>query len=143
MAALILPIGAVGSAQERETAERCSPLYRNIAERQAGAGLSAHIYSQEHVGAVGISIYPGRTLSRDSAHSLGVQLVNAFRQNDVEASCFVHFQNGSGGSGFDFVISGLSWNEEGPLNITEATNVETLRSVIAEAKTARTLLSSN
>lgn len=142
-AAFLLPVAAIGPAKGQDTTERCSPLYRNAVDRQASAGLSAHIYSRENVGAVGISIYPGRTLSQDSAHALGVKIVTALEQNGVGARCFVHYENGTKGSGFDYKITGLSWSDDGPLNIVEATSPETLRGVIAEAKTARALLASD
>lgn len=138
--ASFLPIATARPAQAKATEERCSPLFQTSTGRLVNASFSAHRYSQENVGAVGISIFPGRTLSQDAAHALGVQLVQALNQNEVEARCFVHFENGEKGSGFDFVITGLSWNDERPLSIVEATDVGTLRAVIAEAKTARSLL---
>lgn len=140
MAALILPIGTVGSAQGQDAVGRCSPLYRNAGDRQANALLSAHIYSQENIGAVGISIFPGQDLPESLAHSVGRQLVTAFEQNGIQAACFVHNEIGSSGSGFNFKITGLAWNEDRPLSISEATNIETLRGVAAEARTARALL---
>lgn len=138
--ASFLPIATAGTAQAQASDERCSPLFQTSIGRQVNASYSAHRYSQENIGAVGISIFPGRTLSQDAAHALGAQLVQVLHQNAVEARCFVHFENGEKGSGFDFVITGLSWNDERPLSIVEATDVATLRAVIAEAKTARTLL---
>lgn len=137
---LLLPIGAVGSAQEQDAGGRCAPLYRNAADRQANALLSAHIYSQENVGAVGISIFPGQDLPANLAHSVGMKLVTAFEQNGIQAACFVHTEIGSSGSGFNFKITGLAWSEDGPMSISEATNIETLRGVAAEARTARALL---
>jgi len=76
----------------------------------------------------------------DAAHSIGTKLVAAFEQNDVQAACFVHNEIGPKGSGFNFKITGLSWSEDGPMSIAEATNIETLRGVVAEARTARALL---
>jgi len=138
--ASLLPIATARPAQAQAADERCSPLFQTSTSRQVNASYSAHRYSQENVGAVGISIFPGRTLSQDAAHALGTQLVQALHQNEVEARCFVHFENGEKGSGFDFIITGLSWNDERPLSIVEATDVATLHAVIAEAKTAGTLL---
>ncbi|WP_438729245.1 hypothetical protein ACR9YC_02135 [Parasphingorhabdus sp. DH2-15] len=136
--------GAVGQSQgASQPSERCSPLFRTSTGRQVDASFSAHDYSKKNIGAVGISIFPGRTLTMDAAHTLGNKLVDALKHNGVEARCFVHYDNGPKGTGINFKIAGLSWSKDGPLNILEATNVETLRGVIAEAKTARALLSSN
>lgn len=142
-AVIVVTMSGAGTAQTQgvsESTEQCSPLFRTSSGRQVNASYSAHRYSQENVGAVGISIFPGRTLSQDSAHDLGHKLVNMFKQNDVEARCFVHYDNGAKGSGFNFKITGLSWKKDGPMNIVEATSETTLRGVIAEAKTARALL---
>lgn len=122
--------------------EQCAPLYRNQSGQTANARLSAHIYSQENIGAVGISIFPGQDLTMDGAHSAGTALASAFKRNGIEARCFVHSERGPNGSGFGYKIAGQSWNTDGPLNIVEASDVETLRGVAAEARTARALLAS-
>lgn len=142
-AVTVVTMSGSGTAQTQgvsESAEQCSPLFRTSSGRQVNASYSAHRYSQENVGAVGISIFPGQDLPMGSAHTIGLKLAQAFRQNGVQAACFVHFENGPKGSGFNFKVAGLSWKKDGPMTIVEATNVETLRGVAAEARTARALL---
>ena len=137
--ALVVPGTATGQAQAAAT-ERCSPLFRTSTGRRVDASFSAHDYSKKNIGAVGISIFPGQDLPMNSAHSIGMKLVSAFEQNGIQAACFVHYETGPKGSGFNFKITGLSWNEDGPMDIAEATSIETLRGVAAEARTARALL---
>jgi len=138
---------AAQDAQMQQTsataqAGECTALYRNSSGRIAGAGLSAHKYSQDHIGAVGISIYPGQDLTIEGAHSAGSALAGAFARNGIEARCFVHYERGSAGSGFNYSIDGQSWSSERPMTIVEASDVETLRGVAAEARTAKALLAS-
>jgi len=90
---------------------------------------------------VGISIFPGQDLSVATADAVGAKLASVLNQNGVDAQCFVHNEVGSKGTGFNFKIDGLTWSESGPLDISEATSANTLKAVLAEAKTAKALLS--
>lgn len=146
----LAPISGGASAQDAQVQQvsattqtaQCSPLFRTSTGREVNARMSAHVYSQQYVGAVGISIFPGQDLSLDGAHSAGAALVDVFKRSGIEARCFVHNERGPEGSGFNYKIDGQSWNKDGPMNIVEASDVETLRGVAAEARTARALLAS-
>lgn len=120
--------------------ETCSPLFQTSTGREVNAGLSAHVYSQENIGAVGISIFPGQDLGSYSPHEIGVMLVKVMAQNGVEAQCFVHNEYGPNGTAVNFKIDGLSWKPDGSLNVSQSLDRETLIGVIAEAKTAGMLL---
>lgn len=139
-AALTLaPIGAFSTASHADGAQ-CGPLYQTSTGREVDASYSAHRYSQQHVGAVGISIFPGADLGSYSGHDLGTKIVSALKINGVDAECFVHNNTHSNGTSVNFHITGLAWKEDGALNISQSLARDTLRGVIAEAKTARELL---
>ena len=108
--------------------------------REFNAATSAHVYSKEHVGAVGISIFQGADLSRASSHTLGTKLVGIMKRSGLEAECFVHEKSVSGGTSVNFHIAGLAFDEGNGLNIREAVDKDNLKAVVAEARTARDLL---
>jgi len=123
--------------------QRCAPLDRTSSGRSVAAVVSAHRYSRENVGAVGIPISPGRDLGSRSPHELGALLVEGLRRTGVEARCFIDDVRAPRGTGVEFVINGLEWDDRGSLSISEALNVDTIKSVAAEATAARRLLASN
>ncbi len=122
---------------------QCSPLAQTSTGREVDASYSAHKYSQENVGAVGISIFGGRDLGSFSPHDLGTKLVKILEMNGVKAECFVHHRDVTNGTAVNFNVDGLAWKEDGFLNISESISKDTLRGVIAEAKTAKSLLASS
>ncbi|MCU7805667.1 MAG: hypothetical protein KZQ96_20975 [Candidatus Thiodiazotropha sp. (ex Lucinoma borealis)] len=131
--------GAFSTAAQAEGAQ-CAPLEQAASGHVFDASTSAYIYSQENIGAVGISIFPGVDLGRFTGHDLGTKLVKIMEMNGVEAECFVHNEPGPNGTAVNFKIAGLSWKEDGSLNASQSFDKETLRGVIAEAKTAKELL---
>ena len=138
----IVPVEYETTMEMRETF-KCADLRENEAGRVFNAGTSAWVYSDEQSGRVGISIYPGRDLGDHSPEKLGTILVNTFRDNGVQAECFVNDEGVENGTSIDFKVNGLSWGKTRTFNISEATDPETLKGVIDEAKTGRMLLSSN
>jgi len=117
--------------------QQCAPLEVNKAGRTLDAGLSAYRYSKNDAGAVGISIFPGSNIGSEVAHEFGTKLRTAFQRNGVDAECFVHNEIGPNGTGINFDIDGLSWSEDGPLNIREAKDINTLKGVATEARLVR------
>lgn len=140
--AAVYPAAAVPAYDLRET-PYCAPLRENAVGREMDASYSAYKFSQENVGKVGISIFPGQDLGDKSPEFLGTLLVNSFRKRGVEAECFVHHETGPKGTGLDFKINGHSWGVDRALNLSEVLDVDTIEKVVAEAKTAKMLLSSN
>lgn len=140
-------LGAFSTAVHAEDAQ-CSSLKQNRYGHQMGAGSSAHLYSQQNVGAVGISIFPGADLeiSGFTAHQLGAKLVSVLNKAGVKAECFVNdslFENN--GTALGFQIDGFSITVDGQdafgmRQIQEDKRI--LRSAVAEAKTAKMLLAS-
>lgn len=122
---------------------QCAPLYETSTGRPIAAVISADMYSTENVGSVGIPIAPGRDLGNRSPHELGAMLVEGLRRTGVEAQCFIDNEPAPNGTGIDFIINGIGWRDRDSLSISEALNVETIRAVSDEAKTARRLLASN
>ncbi|MEW7986971.1 MAG: hypothetical protein AB2765_07915 [Candidatus Thiodiazotropha endolucinida] len=131
--------GAFSSAAHAEGMQ-CAPLHQTSTGREVNASLSAHRYSQQNIGAVGISIFPGTDLGDQSPHKLGHILRSTFQKYGVEAECFVHNRTHSNGTSVNFKIAGLSWKEDGSLNISQSLDKSTLRGIIAEAKTAKEFL---
>ncbi len=120
-----------------DSMQQCAPLEINKAGRTLDAGLSAYRYSKNDAGAVGISIFPGSNIPTSAAHEFGTKLRTAFLRNGVDAECFVHNEIGPNGTGINFDIDGLSWSEDGPLNIREAKDINTLKGVATEARLVR------
>jgi len=120
----------------------CAPLEVNTTGRTLDAGLSAYRYSKKDAGSVGISIFPGSNIPTDAAHNLGTVLRAVFQRSGIDAECFVHYENGPKGTGINFKIDGLTWSENGPLNILEAKDIKTLKAVATEARLVRKLLES-
>lgn len=132
-----LPITA--TAAEKET--RCDPLYRTASGRLADASYSATRYSEEHVGAVGVSIFPGLDIADANPHAFGLKLVQILNQYDVEAACFVNHSPIRSATSISYNIDGLAWREgSSNLDLSEAQNEETIRAVIMEANTIGKLL---
>ena len=121
------------------TTEYCAPLVRTSTGRELNAGTTAHAFSQEHVGSVGISIYAGRDLGDNSPEFLGALLVNELRSRGVQAECFVHHERVPNGTGVRFHVAGLSMSEES-IGITASFDENMLNGVAAEARTAGMLL---
>ena len=132
-----LPITA--TAAEKEA--RCDPLYRTASGRLADASYSATRYSEEHVGAVGISIFPGLNIADTNPHAFGLKLVQMLSQYGVEAACFVNHSQIRNATSITYNIDGLAWREgNSNLDLGEAQNGETIRSVVMEANTIGKLL---
>ena len=134
-------LGAFSGATQAE-GEQCEPLYHHPSGDTYTASTSAHIYSKRHVGAVGISIFQGADLSRESSHTLGTKLVGVMKRSGLEAECFVHDKSVKGGTSVNFHIAGLAFDEDNGLNVREAVDRENLKAVVAEARTARDHLAS-
>lgn len=130
------------TTQLRETAY-CAPLLPAQNGFIMNASASAHKYSKNNIGAVGISIFAGQDLGEHSPEFLGTVLVNSLRRRGVEAECFVHHKEMPNGTGINFHITGLSWGKDHSLSISESLNIETIEGVAAEAKTAGIILASN
>lgn len=121
------------------TTEYCAPLAQTSTGRELNAGTSAHAYSQQNVGNVGVSIFAGRDLGEHSPEYLGALLVNEMRDRGVQAECFVHNERVPNGTGVRFHVAGLSMSEES-IGITASFDEDMLDSVAAEAKTAGMIL---
>lgn len=121
------------------TVEHCAPLSRTSTGRVLNAGTTAHEYSQQNVGSVGISIFAGRDLGEHSPEYLGALLVNEIRARGVQAECFVHHERMPNGTGVRYHVAGLSTSDES-LGITASFDEEVLDGVAAEAKTAGMIL---
>jgi len=124
-------------------ADECAPLFKNSVGRVIDASFSAHDYSEKNLGKVGISIFPGQDLGKNSPESLGTALVNSLRKRGVDAECFIHYEYGAKGTGIDFKIRGLSWGKDKPLQISEALNADTINAVAAEVQIGNLLLDNN
>lgn len=120
--------------------EQCSPLYQTSTGREVDASYSAHNYSQENKGAVGIAIFAGPDLGNASPHLLGTKLVQVMRQNGLESKCFVHHTPNKNGTSVTFKIDGLSIGPDSGYGIAKALEKETLRNVVLNARTAQKLL---
>ena len=121
------------------TTEYCAPLVQTSTGRELNAGTTAHAYSQQNVGNVGISIFAGRDLGEHSPEYLGALLVNEMRDRGVQAECFVHSERVPNGTGVRFHVVGLSTSEDS-LGITASFDEDMLDGVAAEAKTAGMIL---
>lgn len=132
-------LGAFSTAANAGGAQ-CAPMEQAASGHVFDAGTSAHIYSQRNVGAVGISIFPGADLGNQSPHKLGNILRSTMQKYGVESECYVHNNPGPNGTSVQFHIDGLAWKEDGSLNVSQSLDKNTLRGVIAEAKTAKELL---
>lgn len=124
---------------EPRTEAFCGELRETDGGRILNAGTTAHTYSQENLGNVGISIFAGRDLGDHSPEYLGALLVNELRSRGVQAECFVHNERVQNGTGIRFHVAGLSMSEDS-LGITASFDEEMLDGVEAEAKTAGRLL---
>ena len=138
------PVLAQADSEVRDTLELrseafCGDLYRTSTGRQVDASFTAHNYSQQNIGKIGVSIFAGQDLGEHSPEFLGTALVNSLRRRGVEAECFVHHEEMPNGTGVNFHIAGLTYSEES-LSISEALNAEVMDALAAEAKTAGMLL---
>lgn len=132
-----------------EEVRQCAPLAKTSYGRELNASTSAHKYSQENIGNVGISIYPGADLATNgfsSANMLGDVIISALKGKNVEAECFVNntFFDTSG-TALSFKINGLSIKIDGDdtFNMDEVWHDKRiLRAAVAEAKTVKLLQAS-
>ncbi len=121
----------------------CAPLMIDASGFEAEAGASAHSYSKNNLGSVGISIYPGTDLGDQSPHKLGTALQSVMDKYGISASCFVQDDVTAAGTSVQFHIAGLSWKKDGYLTVSQSLSQDTLAGVIAEARTAKALLAEN
>lgn len=132
-----LPIPVTAEQQKTQ----CAALYRAASGREVDASFSASQYSEDHVGAVGISIFPGLDKADIDPHATGLKLVQLLNQQGIEAECFVNRSQIRRSTSISYKINGLAWREgSSELELAEAENAETIRSVTIEAKTIRKLL---
>ena len=121
----------------------CESLFVDNEGFEHGPGVSSYKYSVDYPGAIGISIYPGGDLNGFTPEEIGTIFVNTFRNQGLHAECFVSAEPVDGGTSINFNIRGQSWEEDGSMNLEAAMDVETLRSVVAEAKTGNLILASS
>ena len=127
-------------------ASSCAPLEETNWGQTINASTSAHMYSQENIGSIGISIFPGADLQTNgfTADELGTTLVRALEDVGIDAQCFVnnsHFENS--GTAMGFKVAGLSITIDGDnsFNLSEVLrDQKVLVAAINEAKTAKQLL---
>ena len=129
-----------GVALDQRDEPFCGELRQASDGQEINAGATAHRYSQDNLGYVGISIFAGQDLGEYTPEYLGTALVNSLRRRGVEAECFVNHTPNQNGTSVDFHIAGLSWNGDGGLSISQALNAELMDSITAEARTAGMLL---
>lgn len=124
----------------------CAPLEKTGYGMEWDASYSAHKYSRNNVGSIGISIFPGADLDNFTADELGAKLVSLFESTGVQAKCFVNnSQFSNSGTALGFKIGGLSITIDGDnsFNMDQvAQDKRILRTAISEAKTANQLLAS-
>ena len=142
MATLVAFSGAASANDNLHNASikpnaQCAPLYQSSTGRKINASYSSYKYSQENIGAVGISIFPGQDATFEVANSLGTKIATVLKRHGVEAECFVHNEIGPKGTGFNFDIVGIPWSEDRPLNAKEATSKDVLKAVLERAKIAK------
>lgn len=148
--ALALSIGAATLAGFSSAANaECAPLKKTAWGQDFNASPSAHAYSQENIGSVGISIYPGSDLAKNNftAEQLGDAIVSAFAKAGVNAECFVNNSLfDKSGTALGFKIDGLSIKIDGDNRFDMGQVWNDKRILVAavnEAKTARLLLTNN
>ena len=112
-------LGAFSMAAHAGGAQ-CAPMERASSGHVFDAGTSAHIYSRQSIGAVGISIFPGADLGNQSPHKLGNILRSTMQKYGVPAECYVHKTSSQNGTSIQFHIAGLAWKEDGSLNISQS-----------------------
>ena len=117
----------------------CAPLQENRHGLMLDASGSAFQHSKKNPGTVGISVAKGRDLTMP-AENLGTILVNTFRGAGVDAECFVSPHGAMNGTAISLNVNGVSWKEDGFMNLDEVTDRDELRRVVAEAKTGKLLL---
>lgn len=140
-------LAAVAPAYAQETtpvhaiANDCDPLIE-INGLTADAGLSAQTISSQTPGLVAISAYPGPDL-----HDYPTFLEGLFEKNGVRATCFINStEYETSGSALSFYVAGtpVSFDGRQHFGIDEInSNIEILKTVAAEARTAQLLLASN
>lgn len=129
------------SQQGSNNLPACKTLRTTSTGREITSAVSAHIYSEERPGNVGIFIYPGADLVNVTAQQAGGFLVAVMRQNGVTAECFIEKEVSSRGTSINFIINGIGIRDE-PFGVDEITDKRLLGKVIAEAKTAEMVLAS-
>ncbi|MEM7467204.1 MAG: hypothetical protein AAF387_10000 [Pseudomonadota bacterium] len=134
-------------AAEASNDGQCAALTKDAQGYEWDASYSAHNYSEDNIGNVGISIYPGEDLNSFSADELGSKLVNLFKSAGVQAECFINNSSFTeSGTALSFKIDGLSIVIDGDdtfgmKQVREDKRI--LRSAAAEeAKTAKDVLAS-
>ena len=141
-AALVTGSSTAANAEEAQ----CAPLKKTNWGQDLGASSSAHMYSEDNIGSVGISIFPGADLETNgfTADELGTTIVSALSDVGVNAQCYVHkTQFPESGTALGFKVAGLSIVVDGDesFNMAQVWNDgRILQSTIAEAKTAGQLL---
>ncbi|MGR8931876.1 MAG: hypothetical protein ACU836_14675 [Gammaproteobacteria bacterium] len=136
--AVSLPGGFTPLANAGDSAPQCSALYRTPSGQIADASFSANRYSEEHIGAVGISIFPSIRKENFDPHADGLKLLSLFTKNDIEAACFVNHSPSRHASLISYKINGLAWREgNSNLTVDEALDDRTVRAVVTEAKMVR------
>lgn len=125
--------------------KKCAPLKHDAQGYQWDASYSAHKYSKEHVGNVGISIFPGADLKNFTADELGLAITSSFKKHGVEAQCFVNQSSfPDSGTALGFKIDGLSIKVDGDdsFNMKQVrTDKRIIKYAISEAKMVKRLLS--
>ena len=139
IAASLFTVPAIANGNQPAT-QQCAPLEQTSTGIEINAGASAHIYSQDSVGAVGVSIFAGADLGNQSPHKLGTFIKAVMNKYGVEAECFVDSTHGSNGTSIQFHIDGLSAKKDGSFGISESLNKEFLHGIIAQAKTVKQLI---
>ncbi|WP_416877415.1 hypothetical protein [Litorimonas sp.] len=124
----------------------CAPLRQNSVGRIMNAGSSAWDYSDQNPGKIGIAVFPGQDLGDNTPEEVGTWLVRTLATAGVEAECFVQTSYGKNGTGIDFLVNGSSWMDieqrDVRFNLEEIRDADRLRSMVAEAKTGKVLLTS-
>lgn len=123
-------------------AEICSPVRKAANGVSWGASRTAHQFSMERRGNVGISIYPGAELkeSKYTADQIGVYLVEQLQKGSdvIRAKCFVNERWVDGGTSINFKVYGISIPKRkdpriGGVNLEVALDANTINAVKGEA----------
>lgn len=133
---------AFSPLQKRE-APYCSALKFNDHGLSLNDTTSAFRYSEENIGAVGISIAPGNDLNGYTPEQLGTHFVNLFADLGVEAECFIRKTDAPNGTAIGFNVNGLVIKQSPDhrfFNLEQALNPENIKELEAEAKMGKRLL---
>lgn len=121
---------------------QCSELMNNTNGFKMGAGANAQKYSEDNKGSVGIAVYPGKDMNGYTPDQIGLYLSSLFESSDVDARCFISPSTSDNHTGIVYTVNGLSWTNDGSLNLQQATDGGTVSNIVAEAKTGGRLLRS-